>query len=76
MAKLKAVIDRFEDNKAVLVLEDGQKLIINKELLSADSKESDVVYLGFSKDEQETIKQQKLAKNILQEILKKPENET
>ena len=76
MAKLKCTVDRFEDHKAVLVLEDKQKLIINKDLLPEDCKEGDVVYLNISKDQAETSDQQKLAKNILKEILKKPENES
>ncbi|MFC1598527.1 DUF3006 domain-containing protein [Patescibacteria group bacterium] len=76
MAKLKATIDRFEDHKAVLVLEDEQKLIISMDILAEDIREGDVVFLSVDKNEQETTEQQKLAKNILKEILKKPENET
>ena len=73
MSKLKATIDRFEGDKAVLILENKEKLIIAKSDLGFNAQEGDVIYLGFFKSE-ETADNENLAKNILQEILNKQNN--
>ncbi len=71
MDSLKATVDRVEEDKAVLILEDGQKLIIPLKYLADNIKESDVVYLNISLNPAETEFKQKQAKDLLQEILKK-----
>ncbi len=76
MIQLRATIDRFEDGKAVLILDDGQKLILDKSKLTEDVKEGDLIFLNLSKSKEATSEQEKLAKNILKEILKKDANET
>ncbi len=71
MDKLKATIDRFEDQKAVLIFPDGQELIIDRDQLGSNLKAGDVIHINFIYDQKETQAQENLAKNILQEILKK-----
>ena len=63
---MKATIDRFEGDKAVLVLEDGHQLLVNNAELLPDSKESDVLTLSFAAEAQ--------AKAVLNEILKTKED--
>jgi len=71
---LKATIDRFEGNFAVLVFEDGQTLNISKIKLSCDIHEGSIIWLSILNDEKETKTQKQLAKEILNEILK-PNNQ-
>ncbi|MBD3359760.1 MAG: DUF3006 family protein [Candidatus Buchananbacteria bacterium] len=71
MDSLKATVDRLEADNAVLILEDGQKLIIPLKYLADNIKESDVVHLNISLNPIETEFKQKQAKDLLQEILKK-----
>ena len=70
---IKATIDRFEGNFAVLSLEDGQKLNWPKDKLPKDMKEGVVVWLNILKDEEATKHQKELAKEILNEILNSEE---
>ena len=67
---LKATVDRFEGDFAVLSLEDGQKLNWPKEKLPKDIKEGSVVWLSILEDKEATKNQRELAKEILNEILK------
>ena len=76
MMQLKATIDRFEEGKAVLILDDGQKIIIDKNELAKGVKEGDILYLTLSRSQEATLEKEKLAKNILKEILKQDANET
>jgi hypothetical protein len=70
MEKAKAIIDRFEGDKGVLIFNDGQQLIVNKIDFKQEVHEGDTVYLDFKIDQVETENQVNLAKSILQEILK------
>lgn len=67
---LKAVVDRFEGDYAVLVFDDGQTLNILKKKLPQDVHEGSVIWLSVLNDQKETKKQRELAKEILNEILK------
>ncbi|HDQ23135.1 MAG TPA: DUF3006 domain-containing protein [Candidatus Uhrbacteria bacterium] len=71
MTKSKAIIDRFEEQKAVLVFADSQQLIVERDVLPPGSKEGDVVYLDFVYDHQATDQKEDEAKNILEKILRK-----
>jgi len=71
---LKATIDRFEGDFAILSLETGEKLNWPKEKLPAGTKEGSVVWLSISIDKEGSLRQRELAKEILNEILK-TENE-
>ena len=64
---MKATIDRFEGDKAVLVFNEGQQLVVNKSDLPAESRESDILTISFSAEAQ--------AKSVLNEILKTNDNE-
>lgn len=72
---LKAIIDRIEDNKVVLRLEDQQEIIINIEIIDFEIKEGDVIYFSLSKSEKETKDAKNITKNILKEILSKENDE-
>ena len=67
---LKATIDRFEGDYAVLSLDDGQKLNWPKEKLPKNVQEGEVIWLSITKDKEATKNQRELAKEILNEILK------
>jgi uncharacterized protein (DUF2225 family) len=67
---LKATIDRFEGDFAILSLEDGQKLNWPKEKLPKNIKEGAVLWLSILEDKEATQKQRELAKEILNEILR------
>jgi len=59
---LKAIVDRFEDNYAVLSFDDGQRLNFPKNQLPKDTKEGGVILLSATN-------QKELAQEILNEIL-------
>ncbi len=71
MSCLKAIVDRFEGEKAVIIFSDGQKLIIDRKNLIDSIKPGDAVYVSLTLDRAETATQENLARNILKEILKK-----
>lgn len=67
---IKGIIDRIEGQKAVLSLDDGQKLIWPMEKLPANSAEGSVIKLiltdgGLTEEAARNL----LAKDILNEIL-------
>lgn len=66
---LKAVIDRFENNQAVLQTDDGQTLLWPKKNLPDSLKEGSAVYLHLTHAATETKKREALAKEILNEIM-------
>ena len=63
-------IDRFEDDKAVLKLADGQELIWPRAHLPGSAKEGTAVKLKLLTDIGEVVEREELAKSILNEILK------
>lgn len=65
----KATIDRFENDKAVLVLKNKETIIWPKNLLPNSAKEGAVLRIDINDDKLETEKNTKLAKDILNEIL-------
>jgi hypothetical protein len=68
---LKAVIDRIEDNKAVIRTDDGQNLLWPIENLPEDTSEGSVVYINLNKSELEEKERENLAKDILNEVMNK-----
>lgn len=68
---LKGTLDRFEENKAVIKTEDGQQILWPKENLSEDIKEGSAVDIVIFNEEAEQIQREKMAKTLLNEILKK-----
>ncbi len=67
---IKGIIDRIEGQKAVLSLDDGQKLIWPLEKIPAHCVEGTAVIISIFKDGEMAEDEQKImAKNILNEIL-------
>jgi hypothetical protein len=75
--KLKAILDRFEAHKGVLLFEDadllgplaGQELVLPQKLLPAGIKQGDVVILELMTDQQSTEEREKIARALLEDIL-------
>lgn len=68
---MKAVIDRFEENKAVLLVgEEEISIVFPKKYLPQDSKEGDYLKLEISYD-RELTKQAKLEAEALQALVMK-----
>jgi hypothetical protein len=62
------VLDRFEEDKAVLIL-DEQEIILPKTLLPKEAKEGEALVLTIATNEAETKRREATAKEILNEIL-------
>jgi hypothetical protein len=71
MGQLWATLDRFEDNKAVLILSDGQNIIVSRDDLDPRIKAGDVVSINFSRNLKQSSKQEKNVKKLLTKILTK-----
>jgi hypothetical protein len=67
------IIDRFEDDQAVVRLENGQEIFWLKKYLPPQVKEGDVLKIKAVSAPLEAQDRQALAKKILGEILKKNE---
>lgn len=73
---LKAVIDRIENDSAVVKTEDGQEIIWPVKNLPEDAKEGSAVRLLVSTSKSDEEERAKLAKTLLNEILQsKKDNE-
>jgi len=66
---LKATVDRFEENLAVIRTEDGQEILWPKKDLPEDAKEGSAVRLNISTSKSDEEERAKLAKTLLNEIL-------
>ncbi len=69
ISKVRAYIDRIEDDKAILVGEWPNGIIIPLNILPKDSREGEALVLTIATDEAETKRQEKKAKDLLNEIL-------
>ncbi len=67
---MRAILDRLESSSAVLRTDDGQELIVPKKDLPKSAHEGSALFLLFSQDASEEAHREKLAKSILNEILK------
>lgn len=68
---LLAILDRYENDKAVLVFNDGQSLTVSKELLFDDFKEGDTVVFFLTKDKNLQVARENFAKSVLDKLFKK-----
>lgn len=68
MEKIRAVIDRFEGEQAVL-RNGGEDIIIPKKYL-ANFSEGDTVCITLASDKEDTEKNQKVAEQLLTQIFK------
>jgi hypothetical protein len=66
---LKAAIDRFEGDYAVIKTEDGQEILWPKKNLPDDAKEGSALRLSASTSQTDEEERTKLAKTLLNEIL-------
>lgn len=66
-----AVIDRLEENKAVLKFPDSQTLIVPIEFLPEGAGEGGVIKLSFGENSRQEEERGNLAKKMLNEILKR-----
>lgn len=66
---MKATLDRFEGNSALLRIEGGQELVVSKQELPKNAHEGSAFFLIFSASPSEEAHREKLAKSILNEIL-------
>ena len=62
-------LDRFEGDKAVLLDENDEELILPKKLLPKEIVEGKVVVISISDNETKRLEKEKQAKDILNEIL-------
>ena len=69
ITKFEFSLDRLEGDKAVLLTEDDEELIIPAKYLPKEAKEGEVLILTISTNEAETERKEKQAKEILNEIL-------
>ncbi len=72
---LKAVIDRFEGEVAVVKTEDGQEILWPKKDLPEDIKEGSALRLTASTSQNDEEERTKLAKTLLNEILQPKKDE-
>jgi hypothetical protein len=75
MGQICATLDRFEADKAVLILADGQNLVISRKDLAPNLKPGDVLALNFSLSKKQTARNEKAAKKLLTKILKQNQRE-
>ena len=66
---IKTTLDRFEGKRAVLIMESGDEIIIAKNLLPENAKESNIYYISIKENPTEKETDMKNAKEILNEIL-------
>ena len=67
---LEGIIDRFEDDKAVIIFQDKQEIFWPKKKLPPYLKEGDIIKIKILKREEEKKEKEELAKAILNELLK------
>lgn len=66
---IKATLDRFEGDKAVLITESGDSIIWPKKSMPPETKEGEGLIIAITGDIQKDKDSQKLAKDILNEII-------
>lgn len=70
--KVTAVIDRFEGDKAVLLLADETKQVVFPRIcLPSDAKEGDYLAVTIEIDEKRTREAEKEAEDLLAELMQK-----
>ncbi len=69
MEALEAVLDRFEQGRAVLRFPDGQELVLPKRYLPSKIKEGSVLLCEFYRAEAAETRREHIARYLLEEIL-------
>lgn len=73
---LKAAVDRFEGDYAVIKTEDGQEILWPKKELLEGVREGTAVRLALSTSQTDEEERTKLAKTLLNEILQPKQDES
>jgi hypothetical protein len=68
--QIKLTIDHFEENKAVLILDDGTAIIWPKNKLPTEIHEGSVLSLEIVETAEREKKDKQTAKDIINEIIK------
>ncbi len=72
---MKAVIDRFEGEYAVVLFGDGElKAGIPRQLLPPQAREGSLLHVTFELDHEATEKQKKKIQDLLGKLKNKPKN--
>lgn len=71
MEIIRVFLDRFEDDKAVLILPDGQNLFVSRGALEEDLMPGDCLDLHFKKNKKYKALASAKAKNLLKKIFNK-----
>ena len=66
---LTATLDRKEGRNFVLVLADGQELVVPAHYFSTKTHEGDVIHLQFLTDHEAKSERTAMARSLLEEIL-------
>lgn len=74
MPKLKLTIDRFEEDRAVLLADDGRFAVWPREWLPEGASEGQAIFLEPRLDPEEEAARRKLAQSMLKELLKTDEH--
>ncbi|MDR3589956.1 MAG: DUF3006 domain-containing protein [Negativicutes bacterium] len=69
--RLKAVIDRFEGDKAVLFLDDEQTAVWPRSCLPGEAREGDVLSLELNLDAKATRQAREASVELLRQLTKK-----
>ena len=72
MPNLEVTVDRFENEKAILKTADNNTILWPKENLPENIKEGTVLSISIKTEVEKGLEKKQLAKNILNEILKNP----
>ncbi len=75
MAQIFVTIDRFEGEKAVIILDDTQTLVVAKKVLPQNSKEGDIIELNFSVSHSQTTAVRNSAAKLLKKIINRQGHE-
>jgi len=67
---MKAIIDRFEGNYAVLELQNKQMANIDKKLIPGEAKEGDALTIIIEIDSEETEKRHKRISGLMKDLFK------
>jgi hypothetical protein len=73
---LRAIVDRIEGDKIVLIITDGQQLIADKSAIDEEVKEGQSVLIKLQTNLRETKANQVKTRNLLKAISKQQGNES
>ena len=66
--KINLIIDRFEENLAVLINEEGTEIIIPEEYLPQAAREADILKLDLSIDKKLTKRKKKEIRSLISKL--------